>query len=189
MPYSGPDIGGFNGTPSKELFIRWFQLASFLPFFRTHCAFFLPNREPWEFGAEALNILRGQLHLRYRLLPYWYTLAWQASQQVHPLVRPLFWEDPSDQQLWEIDDAFMVGEGAGTLFSDAGDGYGDHRLDQFKLNIDNEYGYQLTWSTKGEYPFPYEKVKLRLYGFENNKLTQVHLSAKDLENLIEIDAN
>jgi alpha-glucosidase len=110
MPYSGPDIGGFSGSPSSELFIRWFQLASFLPFFRTHCAFFLPNREPWEFGEEALQILRQQLKWRYRLLPYWYTLAWQTSQNGHPLVRPLWWHDPQDQQLWVRADAFLVGE-------------------------------------------------------------------------------
>ncbi len=42
MPYSGSDIGGFSGAPSAELFVRWFQLCSWMPFFRTHSAFFLP---------------------------------------------------------------------------------------------------------------------------------------------------
>jgi alpha-glucosidase len=110
VPYSGPDIGGFTGAPSPELFVRWFQIASFLPFFRTHCAFYLPGREPWEFGEQVLEILRSHLEQRYRLLPYWYTLAWESSQTGHPLVRPLFWDDPQDRSLWAVDDAFLVGE-------------------------------------------------------------------------------
>jgi len=110
VPYSGPDIGGFTGAPSPELFVRWFQLASCLPFFRTHCAFYLPGREPWEFGAEVLAILRQYLEQRYRLLPYWYTLAWISSQSGHPLVRPLFWNDPHNTALWAVDDAFLVGD-------------------------------------------------------------------------------
>ena len=110
QPYAGPDIGGFSGQPSPELFVRWFQLGSFLPFFRTHCALYLPRREPWEFGEQVLEILREQLQLRYRLLPYWYTLAWMASQNGHPLARPLFWVEPEDQAFWEVEDAFLLGE-------------------------------------------------------------------------------
>lgn len=109
QPYSGPDTGGFTGHPSTELYIRWFQLDSFLPVFRTHCAFNLPRREPWEFGAQALEILHEQLVLRYALMPYWYTLAWQASLTGEPLVRPLWWQEPGNRALWEIDDEFMVG--------------------------------------------------------------------------------
>jgi alpha-glucosidase len=109
-PYAGPDIGGFSGQPDPELFVRWFELGSFLPFFRVHSTFGLPNREPWEFGKEVEAILRGHLQNRYRLLPYWYTLAWQHSQCGCPLVRPLAWCDPSDSRLWQIDDAFMLGD-------------------------------------------------------------------------------
>jgi alpha-glucosidase len=110
-PFAGPDIGGFSGEPpSAELFIRWFQLASFLPFFRTHSAWYLPRREPWEFGPEAEVILRKALELRYRLLPYWYTLAWQASRTGSPPVRPLCWSDPGSAELRTADEAFLLGE-------------------------------------------------------------------------------
>jgi alpha-glucosidase len=92
------------------LFVRWLQIASCLPFFRTHCAFYLPCREPWEFGDEVLAILRFHLEQRYRLLPYWYTQAWRSSVSGHPLVRPLFWKDAQNRALWEVDDAFLVGD-------------------------------------------------------------------------------
>lgn len=108
--YTGPDIGGFKGVFSTELFVRWFQVSTFLPFFRTHSALMMPRREPWEFGDEALAILRELLRLRMQLMPYLYTLAWQAHRSGAPLVRPLFWADTSDQALWEVDDAFMLGE-------------------------------------------------------------------------------
>ncbi len=111
FPFAGPDIGGFSGQPpSAELFVRWFQLASFLPFFRTHSAWYLPRREPWEFGPEVEAVLRRALKLRYRLLPYWYSLAWQAASTGAPPVRPLCWEDPASAELRAVDDAFLLGE-------------------------------------------------------------------------------
>lgn len=110
MPYSGPDIGGFKGNPSPELYLRWFQLACFLPFFRTHSSESARHRTPWSFGEPTLSICREFLQLRHRLIPYFYTLAWEASQTGHPLVRPLFWADPSDASLWKIEDAFLLGD-------------------------------------------------------------------------------
>ena len=110
VPYSGPDIGGFSGQPSTEMFVRWFQLGSFLPFFRVHSAYYLPPREPWEWDDEVLGILREYLDLRYRLMPYWYTLAHEASRTGYPIVRPLFWRSPDQKELWDTDDAFMLGD-------------------------------------------------------------------------------
>ena len=110
QPYTGPDIGGFSGNPSAELYLRWFQMAAFLPFFRTHSAHGTQPREPWVFGEPYTSIIRNYLRLRYRLLPYLYSLAWEASQNGHPIVRPLFWDHPQSAALWQIDDAFMLGE-------------------------------------------------------------------------------
>lgn len=110
LPFSGPDIGGFSGSPSAELYIRALQMAAFLPFFRTHSAIGTARREPWVYGEPYTGIIRQFLKLRYRLLPYLYTLAWQASQDGRPLVRPLFWDNPQDTHLWDVDDAFLLGD-------------------------------------------------------------------------------
>ena len=110
QPFVGPDIGGFSGNPSAELYLRWFQMATFLPFFRTHSALTTTRREPWTYGEPYTAIIHQYLRLRYRLLPYLYTLAWQASQSGEPLVRPLFWLDASQSELWEADDAFLLGD-------------------------------------------------------------------------------
>lgn len=109
MPYSGPDIGGFKGALTPELYLRWFELATFLPFFRTHSAQSTARREPWRFGPEVLSVTRALLNLRISLLPYLYTLAWEAHRTGHPLVRPLLWLDEGNPHLWDVDDAFLLG--------------------------------------------------------------------------------
>ncbi|MBR7678842.1 glycosyl hydrolase, partial [Streptomyces daliensis] len=68
VPYSGPDIGGFTGTPSPELYLRWFQLGAYLPLFRTFGAKWAGRREPWEFGPEVLEHCTAALAERERLL-------------------------------------------------------------------------------------------------------------------------
>jgi alpha-glucosidase len=110
VPYSGPDVGGFDGAPDAELYLRWLQLAAYLPFFRTHSDLTAPPREPWSFGPETLETARTVLRERYALLPYWYTLAWQAHRTGAPYVRPLLWADPADEQLRDVDDAFLLGD-------------------------------------------------------------------------------
>jgi len=110
LAYTGPDIGGFSGNPDAELYLRWFQMAAFLPFFRTHSAVGTARREPWVYGEPYTSIIRQFLELRYRLIPYLYTLAWESSQTGWPLVRPAWWDDPEIAELWEVEDAFLLGD-------------------------------------------------------------------------------
>jgi alpha-glucosidase len=110
IPYSGPDIGGFQGNPSAELYLRWFQMATFLTFFRTHVANNVQPRAPWTYGEPYLSIIRQFLQLRYRLLPYLYTLSWEAAQKGYPPIRPVFWSDWRNQALWNVEDAFCLGD-------------------------------------------------------------------------------
>ncbi len=110
IPYTGPDIGGFNGEPDGEMYTRWFQLASFLPFFRTHSAAFVPRREPWSFGRPFTQICKEFLKLRYRMLPYWYTMAYAANRTGRPLVRPMLFDYPELTAYAQVDDQFLLGE-------------------------------------------------------------------------------
>lgn len=239
VPYSGPDIGGFKGIIDEELYLRWFELATFLPFFRTHSALGMPRREPWSFGPEVLEHVRDLLNLRTQLMPYLYTLAWEAHRRGHPLVRPLFWLDSEDPALQGTEDMFLLGDAllvapvlqkgerrrsltlppgrwygfwdnvpregkveveappghpplfvrqgtvlpltegenlmlclyppntddrdGGQLYSDAGDGYGAHRIDRFEMTSNNG-SVRLEWKKEGDYPFPYDEVVVRLPG-------------------------
>ncbi|MGA4847594.1 glycoside hydrolase family 31 protein [Streptomyces sp. G5(2025)] len=110
VPYSGPDVGGFDGSPSPELYLRWFQLGAYLPLFRTHAAITAGRREPWEFGEEALGHARVALVERRRLLPYFVTLAHLARLTGAPYVRPLWWGCPEDRALRDCEDAFLLGD-------------------------------------------------------------------------------
>lgn len=109
IPFSGPDIGGFSGAPSEELYLRWFQLGSLLPFFRTHSSKSSPPREPWQFGLRTLDICREAIRFRLRLLPFLYTLAAEAHAHGWPLVRPLWWRHPACRELWPVDDSYLLG--------------------------------------------------------------------------------
>jgi alpha-glucosidase len=108
QPYSGPDIGGFAGTPSPELFAHWIGLGALLPFCRVHHGL-EGDQEPWSFGPDVESIARNALERRYRLLPYLYTAFWEASTAGLPVARPLFLHDPEDASLRGEDVAFLIG--------------------------------------------------------------------------------
>ncbi|MFD8011812.1 glycoside hydrolase family 31 protein [Streptomyces sp. NPDC058955] len=110
VPYSGPDVGGFDGSPSPELFLRWFQLGAWLPLFRTHAALDAGRREPWEFGPEVLEHARVALAERERLHPYFVTLARLARMTGAPYARPVWWGTPEDRVLRECEDSFLLGD-------------------------------------------------------------------------------
>ncbi|MET7453708.1 glycoside hydrolase family 31 protein [Streptomyces sp. NPDC005574] len=110
VPYSGPDVGGFDGVPSAELYLRWFQLGAYLPLFRTHASARAGRREPWEFGAEVLEHARVALLARRRLSPYLMTLAHLARRTGAPYVRPVWWSAPEDRALRDCEDAFLLGD-------------------------------------------------------------------------------
>ncbi|NLU71068.1 glycoside hydrolase family 31 protein [Streptomyces sp. HNM0574] len=110
VPYSGPDVGGFTGSPSPELYLRWFQLGAYLPLFRTHSAKWAGRREPWEFGPEVLAACGAAMAERERLMPYFVTLAQLAHRTGAPYVRPVWWQHPRDRALRDCDDAFLLGD-------------------------------------------------------------------------------
>ncbi|MET9505331.1 glycoside hydrolase family 31 protein [Streptomyces sp. NPDC006622] len=111
VPCSGPDVGGFDGGSSPELYLRWMQLGAYLPLFRTHAGRRAGRREPWEFGPGVLEHVRVALVERRRLLPYFVTLAHLARRTGAPSVRPLWWGAPEDRGLRDCEDAFLLGDG------------------------------------------------------------------------------
>lgn len=121
IPFSGSDAGGFTGDPGPELYVRWLQAAAFHAFFRSHTSALDPDQEPWSYGEPYTSAAREAVRLRYALLPYVYTAAWEAASRGWPLVRPLFWPAPGaaggrtavegsrPAPIEEADDAFLLG--------------------------------------------------------------------------------
>ncbi len=109
LGYYGSDLGGFTGGPKQpELYARWLQHGALSPIMRVHGVDNLPT-EPWRFGAQVERIVRSSVHLRYRLMPYLYSLAWTNHRTGVPLARPLFFADPDDEQLHGYTDAYLLG--------------------------------------------------------------------------------
>jgi len=109
QPFCGPDIGGFNGNADGKLFGRWMGIGALLPFARGHTIKDSKPHEPWSFGPECESTCRYALQRRYRLLPYLYTLFRESSQTDVPIARPVFFADPADPALRDVDDCFLLG--------------------------------------------------------------------------------
>jgi alpha-glucosidase len=103
---SGADVGGYAGTPQPDLLTKWIEIASFQPIDRDHTDKESGDQEPWVGGPEAESIRRRFIEERYRLMPYLYTVAEEASRTGIPMERPLFFEFPeatSDRHPIDID--------------------------------------------------------------------------------------
>lgn len=109
MPFSGADVGGFFGDPSKELLTRWYQAGIWYPFFRAHAHIDSRRREPWIAGEPYTGIIRDAVRLRYALLPTLYTLFKEASEQGAPIWKLMVYDNPSDLATYDIDDQFFLG--------------------------------------------------------------------------------
>ena len=109
QPFSGADIGGYSGTTSATLFGQWIALGVFYPFSRAHAESGTNDKEPWAFGPEIEEVSRVAIKRRYRLMPYLYSLFHEAAATGLPVMRPLFFADPSDLSLRKEEKAFLLG--------------------------------------------------------------------------------
>jgi alpha-glucosidase len=109
-PLVSADIGGVRGNADGELFTRWLQAACLLPLFRSHSETGTLQHEPWAFGQPFEVINRVTIQLRYRLLPYLYSVIAQCKEFGWPVVRPLFMAEPDNPGLRSVDDCYMVGD-------------------------------------------------------------------------------
>jgi len=114
FPVHGSDIGGwcdwYTPATTRELFLRWAEVGTYSPLMRAHGGPIYRNREPWKFDGETVDIYRALSEEHVRLFPYLYSLACEASRTGAPLVRHpvLLW--PHVSELYEIEDAWLLGD-------------------------------------------------------------------------------
>jgi alpha-glucosidase len=122
MYYGSCDIGGFNGETTKELLVRWFEAGTFLPVMRSHSNIGKKAHFPYLWGEDGENAIRKALDLRYRLLPYTYSLGHEAYSTGAPIMRPLVMEFPKDTTVANMADEWLLGKGllAAPLLNEGG---------------------------------------------------------------------
>jgi alpha-glucosidase len=129
--FAGADIGGYAGSPSMDLLTRWLEIGAFNAIDRDHTESGTADQEPWVGGPEQEAIRRRYIEERYRLMPYLYTLAHEASSDGIPMMRAMFLEFPfgeADGTPMDVDydNQFMLGPAllvAPQPFPDTQDGY------------------------------------------------------------------
>ncbi|MBN2737194.1 MAG: DUF5110 domain-containing protein [Spirochaetales bacterium] len=109
--YWTADVFGLDGKTSPETHMRYAQWALFSPVARY---FYRPEevdntRFPWSHNQEVEDNFRRSVALRYRLFPYYYSLAWESFQKGFPLLRPMVFEYPFDKRFYDCADQFMLG--------------------------------------------------------------------------------
>jgi alpha-D-xyloside xylohydrolase len=107
FPFWSVDIGGFGGTPTPTLYIRWAEAGLFVSHPRAHGPI---HREPWAFGEQAVEIFRRYARLRYRLMPYVWSTAHHSVETCLPIQRPLLLDWQDDPTVAGIDDQWLFGE-------------------------------------------------------------------------------
>ncbi|MGQ1784602.1 TIM-barrel domain-containing protein [Saccharicrinis sp. GN24d3] len=123
VPYWTHDIGGFFRDSKSinpqfdsqytnpefiELLTRWFQFGAFCPVFRIHG--YVSQTEIWRYDEAFENTARKFIDLRYQLMPYIYSQAWQITRNSRQLMSPLVYHYPKDKNTWEIKDQLFFGE-------------------------------------------------------------------------------
>ncbi|PNS21092.1 hypothetical protein CAC42_3430 [Sphaceloma murrayae] len=109
FPFAGADVGGFFGNPERELLVRWYQTGIWNPFFRAHAHIDTRRREPYLLPDYEREIVTRAIRLRYTLLPSWYTAFHRASIDGTPIVKPMYYAHPSDENSFSIDDQLYLG--------------------------------------------------------------------------------
>jgi alpha-D-xyloside xylohydrolase len=114
IPYWTTDIGGFifndpDDPAFRELFVRWFQYGTFNPILRVHGTRKTDQNELWSYGPDAQKVLVAFDRLRYRMLPYIYSLAWKTTSESYTAMRPLVMDFRTDVRAQNTGDEFMYG--------------------------------------------------------------------------------
>lgn len=98
--FAGPDVGGFVGKRTPELFTRWLSQGVFTPFFRNHAANNTKDHEPWAYGEQYEKMSRNYINLRYELMPYIYSSFYESTRSGIPVARSLAIDYTFDDKIY-----------------------------------------------------------------------------------------
>lgn len=109
IAFMGSDLGGFAGDHfDDELYVRWLQYGVFQPIYRPHAGDAVPS-EPVFRNEKTKQLSKKAIELRYQMLPYNYQLIYENSDDGIPLMKPLFFEEPDNKELFAYADSYLWG--------------------------------------------------------------------------------
>ncbi|CAL8092226.1 unnamed protein product [Calicophoron daubneyi] len=109
IPQVGADICGFNANATEEMCVRWSQLGAFYPFSRNHNSLGFRDQDPAAWSTTAISAIRAAFEMRYKILPYLYTLFFKSHFNGTTVARPLVFEYPQDPKTYDLNAQFMLG--------------------------------------------------------------------------------
>jgi len=192
MSNVGGDIGGFAGDPEVELAVRWYQLGTFMPFFRGHSAMGTQRREPWLYEKKYADLIKESIKERYRLLPYYYTAFEEHCRTAVPLLRTTWFDQEKvlDHANMKDQERFLVGDGllvvpvlekGATSIKGALNGLAGRWYDYFtkrEVAVDEEIKTGLErigCFVKGGHIIPTFEIKSHTQSSQDAKLSNIHL--------------
>jgi alpha-glucosidase len=101
VPFTGPDLGGYIGDGNKDLYRRWVEVGVFAPYLRNHRGPYTAANEPWAYGEEAEAISKAYIGFRYQLMPYLYSVFYEAAQSGMPVSRSLTIDSSFDASVYD----------------------------------------------------------------------------------------
>lgn len=104
------NMGGFEHDADPELYVRWVQFGMFSPLAHVFGMDHPGYKEPWNYGEEALKIFKQYDQLRYRMIPYIYSAAFEQYKTGLPIMRALVLENQNDRNTYSVDDQYMFGK-------------------------------------------------------------------------------
>ncbi len=108
--YTGADLGGFGADTTRDLLLRWLALGVFTPLMRNHTALGTREQECYQF--EQIEDFRHVVGVRYRLIPYLYSVYVKAAERGEMYFRPLGFDFPNDRRAVETEDQLLLGDEA-----------------------------------------------------------------------------
>ena len=113
VPFTGPDLGGYIGDGNKDLYRRWVEVGVFAPYLRNHRGPYTAANEPWAYGEEAEAISKAYIGFRYELMPYLYSVFYEAAQTGMPVSRSLSIDSSFDASVYDpkFQSEFLFGPG------------------------------------------------------------------------------
>ena len=106
---AGHDVPGYAGVPPDDLFVQFYQLGVYMPFFRANAKKGSEMREPWLQSPRVQRVILAAIKQRYAQAHYMYNLFYESSQTGLPIVRPMWYEFPLDELTYDLNHQFMFG--------------------------------------------------------------------------------